>query len=247
MRRIIFRSILTLGVIFAAVTGGVVFWNNNNNSQNETAIAAVSGLKAGMVDPKAGKKIKYWVAPMDPTYIRNEPGKSPMGMDLVPKYEEDGEGNEPTSTIRVDPTTVQNMGVRLAPVVRKPLTKTIRAFGNITYDERRLYAVNTKFDGWIEKLYANYVGQSVTKGQPLFKIYSPDLVTAQGEYLLAFNQFQKVSGSANGRIRDNAKRLLSAARTRLSYWDVDDRQIQQIEKTGQVAKTITIYSPAAGE
>ena len=246
MRRIIFRSILTLGITFAAVTGGVVFWNKNNDSQNETAIAAVSDLKVGMVDPKNGKKIKYWVAPMDPTYIRNEPGKSPMGMDLVPKYEEDGEGHEPTSTIRVDPTTIQNMGVRLAPVVRKPLTKTIRAFGNITYDERRLHAVNTKFDGWIEKLYVNYVGQSVAKGQPLFNIYSPDLVTAQGEYLLALRQVQKVSGSANGRIRDNAKRLLSAAHTRLSYWDVDDKQIRQIEETGQVTKTITIYSPATG-
>ena len=92
-----------------------------------------------MIDPKTGKKIKYWAAPMDPTYIRNEPGKSPMGMDLVPVYEEEGEEKEPASTIRIDPVTIQNMGVRLARVERKPLVKHIRTFGNITYDETDLY------------------------------------------------------------------------------------------------------------
>jgi len=199
-----------------------------------------------VIDPKNGKKIKYWVAPMDPTYIRNEPGKSPMGMDLVPKYEDEEAANEPASIIRVDPVTVQNMGVRLAPVVRKKLTKTIRAFGNITYDERRLYTVNTKFDGWIEHLNVNYIGQSVAKGQPLFQIYSPDLVTAQEEYLLALRQYRNVSTISNERIRENAKRLLAASRTRLKYWDISDRQIERIEKTGQVTKTVTVYSPATG-
>ena len=80
------------------------------------ALAAKQKLKAGMVDPKTGKKIKYWASPMDPTYIRNEPGKSPMGMDLVPVYEEEGEAKEPASTIRIDPVTMQNMGVRLGRV-----------------------------------------------------------------------------------------------------------------------------------
>lgn len=246
MKRILFRSILTLSVVFTSMTAGVVIWTSINTGHNETAIASVSDQKAGMIDPKNGKKIKYWVAPMDPTYIRNEPGKSPMGMDLVPKYEEEGEANEPASTIRVDPVTVQNMGVRLAPVVRKPLTKTIRAFGNVTYDERRLYTVNTKFDGWIEKLNVNYIGQSISKGQPLFQIYSPDLVTAQEEYLLALRQYDNVAASTNDRIKDNAKRLLAAARTRLRYWDITARQIERIEKSGAVTKTITVYSPATG-
>lgn len=246
MKRIIIRSILTLSVVFTAMTAGVVVWTSMNDGHDETALASVSELKAGMIDPKNGKKIKYWVAPMDPTYIRNEPGKSPMGMDLVPKYEDEDEAGEPASTIRVDPVTVQNMGVRLAPVVNKELTKTIRAFGNITYDERRLYTVNTKFDGWIEHLNVNYIGQSVKKGQPLFQIYSPDLVTAQEEYLLALRQYRSVSDSANERIRDNARRLLAASRTRLKYWDISNRQIEHIEKTGQVTKTVTVYSPATG-
>ena len=135
--------------------------------------------------PKTGKKIKYWAAPMDPTYIRDEPGKSPMGMDLVPVYEEEGEEKEPASTIRIDPVTMQNMGVRLGRVQRKPLIKNIRTVGNVTYDETKIYTVNTKFSGWIEKLYVNFVGEKVKKGQPLFEIYSPELVTAQEEYLLA--------------------------------------------------------------
>ena len=246
MRRTIFRTLLILGMTFTVTVGGLSIWTGINGGRNENAMAAAEALKAGMIDPKNGKKIKYWVAPMDPTYIRNEPGKSPMGMDLVPKYEEEDGELEAASTIRVDPITVQNMGVRTAPVVRKPLTKTIRAFGNITYDERRLHAVNTKFDGWIEKLHVNYVGQSVTKGQALFDIYSPDLVTAQQEYLLALRQHQKVANSTNARIRHNAERLLAAARTRLSYWDIDSKQIQTLEKTGQVTKTLTVYSPAAG-
>jgi hypothetical protein len=90
------------------------------------ALASEKGLKAGMIDPETGKKIKYWAAPMDPTYIRNQPGKSPMGMDLVPVYEEKGEEKEPASTIRIDPVTVQNMGVRLGQVKRKPLVKNIQ-------------------------------------------------------------------------------------------------------------------------
>ncbi len=246
MKRIIIRSILTLVVVFSAMTIGVVIWTSMNTGHNDRAIASDSELKAGMIDPKNGKKIKYWVAPMDPTYIRNEPGKSPMGMDLVPKYEEEDEANEPASTIRVDPVTVQNMGVRLAPVVRKELSKTIRAFGNITYDERRLYTVNTKFDGWIEHLNVNYIGKRVAKGQPLFQIYSPDLVTAQEEYLLALRQYRDVSNSSNVRIKDNAKRLLAASRTRLRYWDISERQIERIEKTGRATKTVTVYSPATG-
>lgn len=237
---------LMLAAVLAMAAGGVFLWNSTSDEPAEQAMASTGLSKAGMVDPKNGKKIKYWVAPMDPTYIRTEPGKSPMGMDLVPVYEEEGEEKKSASTIRVDPVTVQNMGVRLAPVVRKPLAKSIRAFGNITYDERRLFTVNTKFDGWIEKLYVNYVGQQVKKGKPLFDIYSPDLVTAQEEYLLSLRHYNQLSKTSPGRVQDNARRLLTAARKRLSYWDISDAHIRRIEKSGSPAKSVTIYSPAGG-
>ena len=208
--------------------------------------AAEEKLKAGMVDPKTGKKIKYWVAPMDPTYIRKEPGKSPMGMDLVPVYEDDNQTPESPDTIRVDPATIQNMGVRTGLVERKPAEKTIRTFGNITYDETLIYAVNTKFDGWIERLFVDFEGQQVKRGQPLFSIYSPALVTAQEEYLLALEQYRQLGESDFPQVRESARRLLEAARTRLRYWDVSEAQIRQLEKDDRVRKALTVYSPANG-
>lgn len=207
--------------------------------------AAGDGPKAGEIDPKTGKKIKYWVAPMDPQFIRDEPGKSPMGMDLVPVYEEEGAEKEPSSTIRIDPVTVQNMGVRLGSVERRPIGKSIRAFGNITYDETRLYTVNTKFDGWIETLHVDFVGAEVVKGQPLFGIYSPELLAAQQEYLLAFRQYRNGSNGSKTS-RENAKRLLDAARTRLLYWDLSQELVKMLEDTGEIQKTLSVRSPAGG-
>jgi RND family efflux transporter MFP subunit len=210
------------------------------------AAAAEEGLKAGMIDPKTGKKIKYWVAPMDPTYIRYAPGKSPMGMDLVPVYEDEGEGKEAAWTVRIDPVTMQNMGVRLARVKRKPVTKDIRTYGTIAYDETKIYTVNTKFNGWIERLYVDFEGQQVKKRQPLFDIYSPELVSAQEEYLLALQQHTSLSSSAYSGVREGAQRLLEASRTRLRYWDLTDEQIKEIEQTGKITKTLTVYSPTDG-
>jgi len=208
--------------------------------------AAKQELKAGMIDPKTGKKIKYWVSPMDPTYIRDEPGKSPMGMDLVPVYEEEGEQKEPASTIRIDPVTMQNMGVRMGQVERRNLVKDIRTVGIITYDETKIFTVNTKFSGWIEKLYVDFVGDEVKKGQPLFDIYSPELVTAQEEYLLALEQYSRLSDASYPRVRQVAEGLLKASRTRLQYWDLTEEQIDQIGSSGKIRKTLTVYSPATG-
>jgi multidrug efflux pump subunit AcrA (membrane-fusion protein) len=203
---------------------------------------AEEALKAGMVDPRTGKKIKYWVAPMDPTYIRNEPGQSPMGMDLVPVYEEEGGEKESSSTVRIDPVTRQNMGIRLGRVEKRQLAKTIRTFGTVTYDETGLYSVNTKFNGWIETLYVDFLGEKVEKGQALFDIYSPDLLTAQQEYLIAIQQHD----SRQKNSRKGNDRLLDASRTRLAYWDLTDAQIAQLETAGEIQKTITIFSPASG-
>ena len=158
---------------------------------------AAEGLKVGDVDPKNGKVIKYWAAPMDPTYIRNEPGQSPMGMDLVPVYQEVGGEKLPASTIKIDPVTAQNMGVRTATVKRMELKKSIRALGTVTYDETRIYAVNLKFDGWIEKLHVDFVGEGVTKGQPLFEIYSPELFTAQDIQKAMTTDMQKPGAQEN--------------------------------------------------
>lgn len=189
------------------------------------------------------RKIKYWVAPMDPTYIRNEPGKSPMGMDLVPVYEDEASSG---STISIDPVTAQNMGVRTAPVERRHLHRKIRTVGTIEYEEPKVTSVNAKVEGWIEKLYVDRTGQLVKKGQPLLELYSPKLVSAQQEYLLALRNKDALKDSAFTEISDGGQSLLEAARQRLRYWDISDRQIRRLEKTGQVRKTLTLYAPYGG-
>ncbi len=197
----------------------------------------------GVVETSVEQKIKYWQAPMDPTYIRDEPGKSPMGMDLIPIYEDQATGG---SMISIDPTTIQNMGVRTAGVVRSNLSRSIRTVGLVDYEEPKQYVVNTKIAGWVEKLYVAETGQQVKKGQKLLEIYSPELVTAQQELLLARDNYNALKQSSFAYISDSARRLLDSSRKRLQLWDVSDKQIAQLEKTGQVSKTITLYAPYQG-
>jgi membrane fusion protein, copper/silver efflux system len=246
MKRILITAALAVLILTGALGAYGVFSSRGGSGDTVGPAHASDGLKAGDVDPKTGKRIKYWAAPMDPAYIRNEPGQSPMGMDLIPVYEEEGGEKEPSSTIRIDPVTVQNMGVRVAPVERKVLFKDIRALGTVTYDESRIFAVNTKFSGWIERLFVNFVGERVRKGQPLFDIYSPDLVTAQEEYRLALEQQRQLADSPYESVRDGARRLLDASRKRLRYWDLSESQIKGIGQSDAIAKTVSIRSPANG-
>jgi Cu(I)/Ag(I) efflux system membrane fusion protein/cobalt-zinc-cadmium efflux system membrane fusion protein len=206
-----------------------------------TPLKASGGVTSAK--PVGERKIKYWAAPMDPTYIRDEPGKSPMGMDLVPVYEDESATG---SIISIDPVTSQNMGVRMSPVVRKDLSRTIRTVGLVAYEESKQFSINSKIDGWVERLYANETGQFVKKGSPLLEIYSPALVSAQEEFLLARNNQLSVAQSSFPSISDGASRLLEASRRRLKLWDISDRQIARLESTGEVAKNLTLYAPYDG-
>ena len=201
-------------------------------------------MKAKQNTDSKSEKILYWRAPMDPTYISDEPGKSPMGMNLIPVYEGEKVGNG--SAITIDPITVQNIGVRTAIVKRQPFHRVIHTVGHLDYNEEKLSVVNTKFSGWIEKLYVQRTGDLVSKGQPLFTIYAPDLVVTQQEYLLALENQRKMQNTSISEIKQSAQSLLAASRQRLKYWDISDKQIEQLESTGEVSKAITIYSPANG-
>jgi len=181
-------------------------------------------------------KIAYWRAPMNPTEIYDAPGKSAMGMDLVPVYEDELVGGV---EIKVDPVTQQNMGVRIAIVEKAPLTQTIRTYGHITYDETRTAEVSPKISGWIEKIHVDFTGKFVKKMQPLFELYSPELFAAQQEYLVTYRNLNRMSKQAN-------KGLLKAARQRLRYFDVAESEIRAMEKTGKIKKTVTIRSPFDG-
>ncbi len=193
--------------------------------------------------PTSGeRKIKYWRAPMDPTYIRDKPGKSPMGMDLVPVYEDEiTEG-----AVSINPVVMQNMGVRMELVRLGKLVRDLRAVGTFDYDEEKLYTITTKISGYAEELFVNTTGEFIRKGEPLLEIYSPELVNSQKEYLLAYQNYLKFQNNPNENIRKGAESLLDASLKRLEYWDISEKQVEQLRKSGKISKTMVIYSPAEG-
>ena len=192
-----------------------------------------------------GRAARYWKAPMDPSYVRDGPGKSPMGMDLVPVCP-DGAPSEPDGRIRIDPATVQNIGVRVAEVSRRDLARKIRAVGRVTYDERLVDHVHTKVQGWLEHLYVEYEGEAVKKGQRLLEIYSPELVSTQEELLLAARYRRSTENSPFEDVSEGGAALFEATRRRLELWDISRRDIDRLLETGKVRKTLTLYAPSRG-
>lgn len=193
-------------------------------------------------------KVQYTCS-MHPFIIRDAPGACPIcGMALTPVKATGGELGAGTAAdgIRIDPVTLQNMGVRTEPVVKRTLQRTIRTVGLVAVADDRQYAVTTKIEGWVERLHVNQQGQVVKKGQPLLEIYSPDLVAAQQEYLLAVRNKRGLAASPYPEIAASADRLVEAARTRLRYWDIGPEQLKILERTGQVRKTLTLFSEYSG-
>ncbi len=196
----------------------------------------------GGAPPAEATAARQWRSPMDPTYIRDAPGKDYMGHDLVSVSDDGSDAGK----IIIDPVTAQNMGVRTEPVVRRKMVKTVRTVGLMTYVEGRQFSINSKIDGWIEKLFVNQEGQTIKKGQPLMAIYSPELVAAQQEFLLALRNSRRLAGNPVAEVADSSARLLEAARTRLTYWDISLGQIEAIEKSGKITKSLTLFSPQSG-
>lgn len=189
------------------------------------------------------RKIAYYQDPMHPWYTSDKPGKAPdCGMDLVPVYE----GEDDAQGIKIDPVTVQNIGVKTEEVSRRKLTKTIRTSGIVEYDETKLYTITTKFMGWAEKLYVDYTGKLVNKGEPLLNVYSPELVTTQQEYLQALRYREKLGQSSIEEARKEAEELVKSARRRLEYWDIPEQEITALAQRGEPRKALTIISPARG-
>jgi Cu(I)/Ag(I) efflux system membrane fusion protein len=198
------------------------------------------GGGGGSATPAASKgssgerKIKYWVAPMDPTYIADKPGKSPMGMDLVPVYEDEVTGESASGGVSIDPVVVQNMGVRIQPVRRGTVFRHVRSIGEVEVGEDQISVVNLRFSGWVERILVDKTGDPVEKGQPLIEIYSPDLVAAQEEYLLAL------------RSQGSKSALARSARRKFDLWDIAWDDVEAIGKTGKVRRALAIRSPRTG-
>jgi Cu(I)/Ag(I) efflux system membrane fusion protein/cobalt-zinc-cadmium efflux system membrane fusion protein len=224
------------------MAGGLLYWRGFRLMQH----AAAPGTSTLSPEAKEGRKIKYWVSPMDPKFISNKPGKDPMGMDLKPVYEEAGGEVQAAGAIAVDPNTMQSMGVQTAKVEVRPLTRAIRAVGKVNYDETQLNVVNTKVDGWVTRLFIKITGEPVKKGQKLLSIYSRELVPAQREYLLALKNLKTIGKSPFPELVEGARRLAAGSRQRLEYFDITPAEIAALEKSGQVKKNLTLFSPVTG-
>ena len=183
---------------------------------------------------KKEKKVRYWVAPMDPNYRRDEPGKSPMGMDLVPVYDESDmdEVSDDGPVVKISPSVIQNMGVRTAVVNRGQLTREIDTVGYIDFNEAKLRHIHMRTDGWIETLKVKSEGERVKKGDVLFRIYSPILVNAQEEYLQSMN----ISN----------RQLVQASFERLLALGLTKTQIDNIKKNKKVSQKVDIYAQQDG-
>jgi len=178
----------------------------------------------------ADREILYWVAPMDSNYRRDKPGKSPMGMDLVPVHANAAGDN--SSSVTISPEVVQNLGIRTATAERSRLWRGIDTVGYVDYDESKVSHIHLRTEGWIEHLVAHSEGERVRKGEKLLELYSPDLVNAQEEFVQAL-----VSGN---------KGLIRASRERLIALGIPMNQVKQLEKNRKVKQTISIYSPQDG-
>jgi len=228
-------GIVVLGVLLA---GGMVFISLIKN-QTSTQSANV------------------YYCPMHKDYVSDKPGNCPIcEMKLVKKGSEEqtiqqaNQENTAQTTAKgnvfISPERQQMLGVHSIPAEIKILTRQIRTVGKITYDETRITHLHTKFNGWIEKVYADFVGEPVKKGEPLFTIYSPELLSTQEEYLLALRSKEKLGNSSYEWISKGSNTLAESARERLKLWGITDAEIDQVEKTGKAQRTLTIYSPTNG-
>ncbi|MCA9632133.1 MAG: efflux RND transporter periplasmic adaptor subunit [Myxococcales bacterium] len=185
----------------------------------------------------------YYTCGMHPWVIVPKPGDCPIcGMKLVPL-----DPSKFSGEVSIDPVVSQNIGVRVEKVAEGSESGSIRTVGTVTYDEKLLGDVNVKVGGWIEKLFVDYQGKPVKRGQALFSLYSPELYAAQGEYLLAYKATKRIKGAEEGQaVGGLASELLGPARTKLSLFDIGSGQIKALEKRGKPFRTMTITSPQSG-
>jgi Cu(I)/Ag(I) efflux system membrane fusion protein/cobalt-zinc-cadmium efflux system membrane fusion protein len=207
--------------------------------ETEEVASSGSGSSSG--------EILFYRNPMDPSVTSPVPMKDEMGMDYVPVYADEAAetGAEGGPTVRIDPVVVQNMNVRTAPVERRDLLREIRSVGTLEYDQERMVTVTTKYSGFVEKVYVNYVGEPVRRGQPLFEVYSPELLQTEEELLSALEYARRLEGAPE-EARRRAEALAEAARRRLGLWDISEAQIARLEETGEVFRTLTVQAPAGG-
>ena len=218
------------------------------------AVLTVGAVRSGWFTKKsdekqlaaapAGPKILYWYDPMHPAYKSDKPGIAPdCGMALVPKYAEDA---KPAGTVTLSADQQTLAGVRTTKVQRAPLEREIHTTAEIVADETRISHVHLKTSGYIEQTFVDAIGQLVHKGDRLFTLYSPDLVSAEEEYLIARRGNATLGSAPIREVRDGSASLLASARQKLKLLDVTDQQIARLDTTGEISRTLTFHAPVSG-
>ena len=185
-------------------------------------------------------KVGHFYCPMEAEHVQEKPGKCPLcGMKLVEKKPQATASAAPVpglTTVAITAETRQRMGLKLGTVEKRAMTGAVRTSARIVANETRQHRVTTKIEGWVDKLFVATTGQAIKKGYPLLTLYSPDLVSAQAEYLIALDGVKTHGGES----------LLAASRRRFELWDISEEQIDQLEKSGKAEKYLTLYAPASG-
>ena len=236
------KGVIAAAVVAALAAGGGYWAGQKNSSLPHAEGPASMTADAG----KKERKVLFYRNPMGLPDTSPTPKKDPMGMDYIPVY--DGEqDDEPASAnqIKISTEKIQKLGVRTEAATLRNLDKVIRAAGRIEPDERRTYAISPKFEGYVERLHVNVTGQPVGKGQPLFEVYSPELVSAQREYAIAAQGVESLKG-ADGSTQDGMRQLADSSLARLRNWDISEEQVKSLAKSGETRRTLTFRSPVNG-
>lgn len=236
---------MTIGIVAAAAAAGGGYWLGNRGGMAPGGPAMTTAAAPGETDKKA-RRLLFYRNPMGLPDTSPVPKKDAMGMDYVPVYEgEDGDEPATSNQIKISTEKVQKLGVRTEPAELRSLDRTVRIAGRIEPDERRTYAIAPKFEGYVERLHVNVTGQPVSKGQPLFEVYSPELVSAQREYAIAA-QGVAALGEAGPEAQGAMKQLAASSLMRLRNWDISEEQVKTLAKSGETRRTLTFRSPVTG-
>jgi Cu(I)/Ag(I) efflux system membrane fusion protein len=236
-----------VAIAIAAAGGGYWLGHRENATTAPGANATMSGASAPVGDAgKPERKLLYYRNPMGLPDTSPTPKKDPMGMDYIAVYA-GGDESEPAAAgqIRISTEKVQKLGVRTEAARSRTLDRTVRAAGRVEPDERRVYAIAPKFEGYVERLLVNVTGQPVSKGQPLFEVYSPELVSAQREYAIAMQGVTSLK-DAGGTAQNGMQQLAESSLQRLRSWDISDEQIKALASSGEARRTLTFRSTASG-
>jgi len=233
---------LVLVLVAAALEAG--YWLGGRKDEGGTLKTETGASDRADSGKKPERRILYYRNPMGLPDTSPVPKKDQMGMNYIPVYE--GEEPEPTGpAMKISLDKVQKLGVKTEPAALRPVTRTLRAVGTVELDERQVYTVAPKFEGWIERLRVNTTGQYVRRGQVLMEVYSPDLVIAQQEYIIAAKGMASVK-EASSEAQANMGHLVKSALERLRNWDISEDEMARLQTDGLSRRTLTLRSPVSG-